>query len=75
MESLVENAPLKVTDNDLFTEVLGDLIFGGKPIQLGIKADVDVDVSTPLGSFIVKKVPAEGKVEVKRQFVLNLLRF
>lgn len=66
VESVVKDAPLQITNDNLFTDVIRDLLLGGKPIVLGIKADVDVDVSTPLGGFIIKKIPAEGKVEVKR---------
>lgn len=66
VESIVKDAPLHITDNDLFTDIIQKLIFGEKQVNLGIKADVDVDVSTRLGAFVIKKVPAEGNVAVKR---------
>ena len=66
VESIVKNAPLKITDDDVFTEVVEDLIFGGKPVVLGVKADVDVETETALGKFVVREIPAEGKVFVKR---------
>lgn len=66
VESIVKKAPLKVTDNDVFTDVVEDLIFGGKPVVLGVKADVDVETETALGKFVVRDIPAEGKVFVKR---------
>ena len=44
------------------------LVFGGKGIVLGIKADVDVETETALGKFVVRAIPAEGKVFVKRSF-------
>lgn len=66
VESIVKNAPLKITDDDVFTDVVEDLIFGGKPVVLGVKADVDVETETALGKFVVREIPAEGKVFVKR---------
>ena len=66
VESIVKNAPLKITDNDIFTGLIEDLIFGGKPVVLGVKADVDVETETALGKFVVQEIPAEGKVFVKR---------
>ena len=66
VESIVKNAPLKITDDDVFTKVVEDLVFGGKPVVLGVKADVDVETETALGKFVVREIPAEGKVFVKR---------
>lgn len=66
VDSIVKNAPLKITDDDLFADVVEDLIFGGKPVVLGVKADVDVETETALGKFVVREIPAEGKVFVKR---------
>ena len=66
IDSIVKNAPLKITDNDLFADVVEDLIFGAKPVMLGVKADVDVETETTLGKFVVREIPAEGKVFVKR---------
>lgn len=66
VQSTVKNAPLKITDDDVFTDVVEDLIFGGKPVVLGVKAEVDVETETALGKFVVREIPAEGKVFVKR---------
>ena len=66
VDSVVEDAPLDITDNSVFTEVVRALIFGGKPVILGVKADVDVETKTALGKFVVRDIPAEGKVFVKR---------
>ena len=66
VESTVKNAPLKITDDDVFRDVVEDLIFGGKPVVLGVKANVDVETETALGKFVVRDIPAEGKVFVKR---------
>ena len=68
VESHVKDAPLQITDDDVFTEVIQALVFGGKGIVLGIKADVDVETETALGKFVVRAIPAEGKVFVKRSF-------
>ncbi|KAI9843873.1 MAG: regulator of (H+)-ATPase in vacuolar membrane [Sclerophora amabilis] len=65
VESVVENAPLQITNDDVFSELVRALVFGRKGVVLGIKADVDVEVDTALGTFIIKEVPAEGKIAVK----------
>ncbi|KAH0385066.1 hypothetical protein KCU92_g3864, partial [Aureobasidium melanogenum] len=65
VQSAIEKAPLTVTDDDVFTSVLNALLFGGKGVELGIKADVDVEMETALGQLAVRKIPAEGSVPVK----------
>ncbi|KAH6656326.1 hypothetical protein BKA67DRAFT_512212 [Truncatella angustata] len=66
IESRINDAPLNITDSDVFSDVVQKLMFGGKPIQLDIKALVDVKVETALGQMVLKDVPAEGKIPVKR---------
>ncbi|KAA6410109.1 MAG: pre-rRNA processing [Lasallia pustulata] len=66
VESIVKGAPLEITDDDVFIDVVQALIFGGKGVVLGIKAKVDVETETALGTFIVRDIPAKGKVFVKR---------
>jgi len=66
IQSRINDAPLNVTDADVFTEVIQALIFGGKEIMLSVQALVDVKVQTILGELVVKAVPAEGKIPVKR---------
>lgn len=66
IESRIIEAPLNITDGDVFADVVQALLFGNKPISLDIQALVDVKVETSLGELIVKEVPAEGKVPVKR---------
>ena len=66
VKSIVKDAPLEITDDDVFTEVVEALIFGGKGVVLGIKAKVDVETETALGIFVVRDIPAKGKVFVKR---------
>ncbi len=68
IESKVVDVPLKITDSDVFAEVLQALLFGGKAVQLDIDAAVDIKVVTALGKLIVKDVPARGKIPVKRPY-------
>lgn len=65
IESKVKEAPLNITDDDAFADLVQSLIFGGKGADLGIKAKVDVNTKTALGHFTIRKIPAEGKVHVK----------
>jgi hypothetical protein len=75
VESIVDNAPLQVTDEDVFTEIIQELIWGKKGVVLGVKADVDVQTVTALGEFAVRKIPAKGKIFVKRKYpLMQLLR-
>lgn len=66
VKSLVNNAPLNITDDNVFADLLQALLFGEKGIVLGVKAKVEVEVKTALGQFVVRDLPAEGKVFVKR---------
>jgi hypothetical protein len=66
IQSRIKNAPLNVTDPDVLTDVVQELLFGGKGVLLDIKAHVDVKVQTVLGQLILKDVPAQGKIPVKR---------
>ncbi|KAF2720834.1 hypothetical protein K431DRAFT_285532 [Polychaeton citri CBS 116435] len=63
--SRVEDAPLYITDSDVFSDLIEAMLFGGKGVVLGIKADVDVEVKTALGELVVRKIPAEGVVPIK----------
>ena len=66
VESVVKKAPLEITDDDVFSQVVQDMLFGGKSIVLDVKADVDIEMEIALGKFVVRKIPAEGKVPIKR---------
>ena len=66
VESIVKDAPLHITDNEVFAGLVQALVFGGKSLVLGVKANVDVETVTALGQFVVREIPAEGKVFVKR---------
>lgn len=65
VESVVDEAPLKITDDDVFTDVIQKIIFGGKGAVLDLEAAVDVHTMTALGEFTVRRIPAKGKVFVK----------
>lgn len=63
----MKDAPIRVTNETILTDILQDLIFQGKPVQLHIAATVDTQVATGLGELAVRGLPAEGKVNVKRE--------
>jgi hypothetical protein len=66
IESAIDRAPLNITDSDVFSDVVEKIIFGDEPIILEAKALVDVETQTVLGRFVVRDLPAAGKVPVKR---------
>lgn len=66
VQSLIDDAPLDITDEDVFTDLLQSLLFGGTRVLLTIKANVDVELETALGQLAVRKIPAQGVVPVKR---------
>ncbi|OJJ71352.1 hypothetical protein ASPBRDRAFT_127266 [Aspergillus brasiliensis CBS 101740] len=61
----IKKAPLEVTDEDVLTDVLQDLIFQGKRVKLDVAASVDAEVTTGLGTFAVREIPAQGEIVVK----------
>lgn len=56
VSSKVKNAPLKITDQDVFSDVIEKLLYG-KEVMLGVKALVDMEIATVLGALTVKNVP------------------
>ena len=66
IQSKIKDAPLKITDEDVFSNVLSDYLLGGKAVMLKIVALVQVRVGTVLGELTLKDLPAEGVVPVKR---------
>lgn len=66
VSSVVKEAPIDITDNDVFAEIVQAMIFGGKKIVLAVKAAVDVETETVLGKIVVRDIPGEGKVFVNR---------
>ncbi|KAG4029644.1 hypothetical protein MFRU_015g01780 [Monilinia fructicola] len=65
IESHIKDAPLEITDEDVFGDLVADYYLGGKSISLKIEALVEVEISTVLGDFIIKDLPAEGVVPLK----------
>jgi hypothetical protein len=66
VQSEINKAPIEILDDDLFSEVVQALIFGGKAIMLDMKAMVSIGVDTPMGKFAIRGIPAKGSVPVKR---------
>ncbi|KAL9024252.1 MAG: hypothetical protein Q9196_006648 [Gyalolechia fulgens] len=66
VQSIVKDAPLDVTDDDVLADVVRALFFGSTPVVLGVQAKVDIETKTVLGKFVVRDIPARGKVFVKR---------
>ncbi|KKK20027.1 hypothetical protein ARAM_004062 [Aspergillus rambellii] len=65
VEFSVQDAPLEVADDDVLTDVLQTLIFEGNPVKLTVSANVDAEVSTGLGEFAVRGIPADGALTVQ----------
>lgn len=65
IQAIVSRAPLSITNDDAFADLVQSLIFGGKETVLGVEANVDVNTKTSLGEFIIREIPAKGKVYVK----------
>lgn len=67
IESSVKNAPLNITDDVVFTNVIKALLTSDKSMELSVDADVDVELETTLGTFVIREIPASGAVPVKRK--------
>jgi hypothetical protein len=63
----IKNAPLEVADEDVFTDVLQELIFKQKPVKLNVKATVDAETETPMGVFTIRGIPGSGEIILKRK--------
>lgn len=66
VDAEIKDAPLNITNNDVFSEVVQAMLFGSKGLILDVKASVDVETRTALGTFVVRHIPAAGKVPIKR---------
>ena len=62
----IKDASLKITDSDVFSNVVSAMLFGKKPVVLEVKALVDIETSTALGTLVVREIPASGEVPIKR---------
>ncbi|KAL6158489.1 hypothetical protein ACJBU6_02601 [Exserohilum turcicum] len=65
VQSTIKEAPIKIVDDDLFSQVVQTLLFGGKSVLMDLKAAVSVGVDTPMGKLAVRGIPAQGVVPVK----------
>ena len=72
--SHIEKAPLQITDEDVFQDLVNALLTGRNTINLEVKAAVDVQMITPLGPLAVRQIPAKGNVPVKRTAILSFLK-
>ena len=66
IESTIEQAPLNVTDNSVLSEVIQEMFFGRDNVMLGVKASVDAEISTVLGTIVARGIPATGTVPIRR---------
>lgn len=66
VDAEIKDAPLNITNNDVLTDVIEAMLFGSKGLILDIKANVDVETHTALGTFVVRHIPAAGEVPIKR---------
>lgn len=73
IESAIDKAPLDITDQDVFTDVVQQILFGSKPVLLKVQANVDVQMETALGILTVQDIPAEGEVPVDSGFFQQAL--
>ncbi|KAJ5938762.1 hypothetical protein N7466_001896 [Penicillium verhagenii] len=68
VEFAVKEAPLQVTDDGLLSRLVQDMLWGSKAIILHVNANVDAKVSTGLGQFAVRGIPADGDVPLSSMF-------
>lgn len=71
--SHIEKAPLSITNQRVFNEVVRALLSGSSNVNLSVKALVDVQMETPLGELAVREIPAKGEVPVKRTTTISFL--
>ncbi|KAK5076413.1 hypothetical protein LTR64_006107 [Lithohypha guttulata] len=64
VESKVIDAPLVITNEDVFAKVVQKMAIKHESVAMGVQAVVDVDATTALGSFVVSGIPSKGKILV-----------
>jgi hypothetical protein len=67
VEFEMKEAPLRITDEDTFTNVIQSLMFKHKPVLLQVMAKIDTDVRTALGRLVLRDIPAAGDLTVRRK--------
>ena len=63
----MDKAPLDVTNEDAFADVVQHLIFTGEDVPLEVHAQVDAEADTPMGQFTLQNIPASGQIHLKRK--------
>ncbi|KIW46669.1 uncharacterized protein PV06_02320 [Exophiala oligosperma] len=63
IQSVVDEAPLEIKNDSVFSKVVQELLFGDG-VALSVHANVDVNTLTALGEFVVRGVPAQGDIFV-----------
>ncbi|KFX99230.1 hypothetical protein V490_01891 [Pseudogymnoascus sp. VKM F-3557] len=64
IQSKIKDAPINITDQRVFQDVAQKILFG-EGVTLEVRALVDVEAETVLGSLVVRELPGEGSVPVK----------
>ncbi|KAF1809935.1 hypothetical protein P152DRAFT_440977 [Eremomyces bilateralis CBS 781.70] len=65
VQAHVDGAPLKITDQDLFTQLVATLLFKKQTAFLTIEATVDVKMATTLTALTLRDLPASGVFPIK----------
>ena len=56
VQSRIKDAPLRITDQDIFSDVIEKMLFG-KGVKLEVEALVDMEISTVLGGLTMRNIP------------------
>ncbi|KFZ08018.1 hypothetical protein V502_09605 [Pseudogymnoascus sp. VKM F-4520 (FW-2644)] len=64
IQSEIKDAPINITDQRVFQDVAKKILFG-EGVTLDVRALVDVEAETVLGTLVVRELPGEGSVPVK----------
>ncbi|KAJ6103917.1 hypothetical protein N7486_004139 [Penicillium sp. IBT 16267x] len=68
VEFAVKDTPLQVTNDGVLSRLVQDMLWGSKEVVLHVDAKVDAKVSTGLGQFAIRGIPADGDVPVNSMF-------
>lgn len=62
VSSKIIDAPLDIVNEDVFAKVVHKMVFEKKGVPLELRATVDIDATTALGTFVVSGIPSKGKI-------------
>ncbi|KAI6248210.1 hypothetical protein HI914_03505 [Erysiphe necator] len=65
IKSDVNNAPLRIINDSIFTDIIAALLFRRETVLFKLIALVDVQVSTVLGKFLIEDLPANTTLPIK----------